>query len=158
VYGPQVRMDLPAFRRALPARYPLRDYPDITHSRHCQYPVPDWDVAFAATEGREVANPRPEQMARIFRRSRPATAGFIGYSEGCHDDVNKMLWLALGWDERADVGDVLREYARYFIGPEHEAEFARGLLGLEQNWRGPALSNAGIGPTLERFRAIERRG
>ena len=26
----------------------------FTHSRHCQYPVPNWDLAFALTEGREV--------------------------------------------------------------------------------------------------------
>lgn len=157
VYGPQVRMDLPAFRRLIPARYPVRDYPDITHSRHCQYPVPNWDLAFAATQGREVANPRPEQMARIFRRSRPHTIGFIGYSEGCHDDLNKMLWLALGWDERTDVRAVLDDYARYFIGSAHEASFAQGLLGLEKNWQGPALTNPSIEATLERFQALERQ-
>src|SRR5256885_16604375 len=47
VPGPQVRLNLADFRKAVPPRYPVRDYPDITHSRHCQYPVPDWDVAFA---------------------------------------------------------------------------------------------------------------
>ena len=59
VFGPQVRMPLPELRKAVPAQYPIRDYPDITHSRQCQYPVPDWDLAFALTEGREVINPRP---------------------------------------------------------------------------------------------------
>src|SRR5262249_13823528 len=44
VHGPQVRLSLPQLRAALPERYPIRDYPDITHSRTCQYPVPDWDV------------------------------------------------------------------------------------------------------------------
>src|SRR5262249_58647580 len=43
VHGPQVRMSLADFRNAVPARYPVRDYPDITHSRHCQYPVPALD-------------------------------------------------------------------------------------------------------------------
>ena len=142
--------------RAVPSRYPIRDYPDITHSRHCQYPVPDWDVAYALTEGREVCNPRPEQMARIFQLSRPHTIGFLTYSEGCHDDLNKCLWSALGWDERADVQDVLREYARYFIGAEFEEPFAEGLLGLERDWIGPIRENAGIDATLERFRAMER--
>ena len=37
----------------VPAQYPIRHYPDITHSRQCQFPVPDWDVAYALTEGRE---------------------------------------------------------------------------------------------------------
>ena len=43
VYGPQTRISLPALRAALPARYPIRLYPDITHNIQCQFPVPDWD-------------------------------------------------------------------------------------------------------------------
>jgi hypothetical protein len=154
--GPQVRVDLPELRKLVPAKYPIRDYPDITHSRHCQYPVPDWDVAFALTIGREGSNPRPTQMAAIFRHARPHTNGFITYSEGCHDDVNKMIWSALGWDERADVREVLSQYARYFIGPEFEERFADGLLGLEKNWIGPVLDNAGIDDALAQFRVMER--
>jgi hypothetical protein len=157
VHGPQVRVDLPVFRPTIAARaFPVRDYPDITHSRHCQYPVPDWDLAFALTQGREVCNPRPTQMATIYRRSRPHTVGFITYSEGCHDDVNKVVWSGLGWDERADVRDILRQYARYFVGPAFEDRFADGLLDLEKNWVGPASANAGIDETLKRFRAMER--
>jgi len=156
VYGPQVRVPLPRLRAALPAKVPIRDYPDITHSRQCQYPVPDWDVAFAVTEGREVCNPRPVQTARIFRYGRASTFGFITYSEGCHDDVNKMVWSALGWDDRAEVKDVLRQYGRYFIGPALGDRFADGLLGLEQNWVGPVRENAGIDETFKAFHAMER--
>ena len=64
VFGPQVRVSLPELRAAVPQRYPIRHYPDITHSRQCQYPVPDWDVAYAVTEGREVINPRPLERGR----------------------------------------------------------------------------------------------
>src|SRR5882672_8038686 len=111
-FGPQVRMPIAELRAALPKRYPIRDYPDITHSRHCQYPVPDWDLAFALTEGREVINPRPTQMAQIFRATTLTNAtGFITYSEGCNDDVNKAVWSALGWDANTDVREVLREYS-----------------------------------------------
>jgi hypothetical protein len=156
VYGPQVRMSLPEFRKALPPRWPIRDYPDITHSRHCQYPVPDWDVAFALTEGREGSNPRPEGMANIYRLSSPHTIGFITYSEGCHDDVNKCIWSALGWDDRTDVRSILREYGRYFIGPKHDEAFAEGLLALEKNWRGAAAQNEGIDTTLQNFRMMEK--
>jgi hypothetical protein len=156
VHGPQVRLSLADFRAAVPKRYPVRDYPDITHSRHCQYPVPDWDLAFAILQGREISNPRPEAMVSIYRLSRPQTAGFITYSEGCHDDVNKCVWSALGWDERADVRGVLREYARYFIGPAFEERFADGLLALEKNWEGPVLRNAGIDVTLKEFQALEK--
>src|SRR5262245_2570035 len=156
VYGPQTRVALPRLRAALPARLPLRDYPDITHSRTCQYPVPDWDVAFALTQGREVSNPRPVQTARMFRHGRASTFGFITYSEGCHDDVNKAVWSALGWDDRADVKDVLRQYGRYFIGPALGDRFADGLFALEKNWVGPVRENAGIDETLKHFRAMER--
>jgi hypothetical protein len=156
VYGPQVRLSLADLRRAVPRRYPIRNYPDITHSRHCQYPVPDWDLAFALTEGREVTNPRPVQTANIFRLCRPYTFGFITYSEGCHDDVNKCIWSALGWDERADVRDVLREYSRYFLGPAYEERFADGLLALEKNWEGAVLENARIDRTLAEFQALEK--
>src|SRR5262249_38226146 len=50
VYGPQVRGTISQLRAAIPSKYPLRHYPDITHSRQCQFPVPDWDTAFAVTE------------------------------------------------------------------------------------------------------------
>jgi hypothetical protein len=59
VVGPQSRLTLQEVRRRLPAQYPIRFYPDITHSTGCQFPVPDWDVAYALTEGRETINPRP---------------------------------------------------------------------------------------------------
>ena len=100
VYGPQVRVSLPELRKAVPAKYPIRDYPDITHSLRCQYPVPDWDVAYSLTEGREVINPRPRDEAAIFHAFADQTIGFITYSEGCNDDVNKIVWSALGWDPR----------------------------------------------------------
>jgi hypothetical protein len=156
VYGPQTRLTLEQFRAAVPQRYPIRHYPDITHSRTCQYPVPDWDAAFAVTEGREVINPRPLGQARIFRLLQPYTSGFITYSEGCNDDVNKVVWSALGWSPDADVVGVLRDYGRYFIGPSYADGFAQGLLALERNWQGPALTNAGIDVTLKQFEDLEK--
>jgi hypothetical protein len=157
VYGPQVRVSLPELRRAVPARYPIRRYPDITHSLQCQYPVPDWDLAYALTEAREVINPRPLDQARIFRALQDHALGFVTYSEGCNDDVNKVVWSALGWDPEARLPDVLGEYGRYFIGPQHADDFAQGLLALERNWRGPLLTNEGVETTLRQFQDLERR-
>ena len=144
VFGPQVRVSLPELRKAVPAKYPIRDYPDITHSLRCQYPVPDWDVAYSLTEGREVINPRPRDEAAIFHAFADQTIGFITYSEGCNDDVNKIVWSALGWDPEADVLDVLRDYGRYLVGltGRDADDFAHGLFALEQNWRGPLLPMA----------------
>jgi hypothetical protein len=156
VYGPGTRLTLPQLRAAVPKRYPIRHYPDITHSRTSQYNVADWDTAYAMTEAREIINPRPLDHARIFRLLQPSTIGFITYSEGCNDDVNKAVWSALGWDPDADVTTILRDYGRYFIGAEYADGFARGLLDLEQNWRGAVLDNAGIYTTLQKFQAMEK--
>jgi len=156
VFGPQIRMSLPELRAAIPKRYPIRHYPDITHSRQSQYPVPDWDVAYAVTEARETINPRPMDEHAIFRLFAPFTIGSITYSEGCNDDVNKMIWSALGWNPDADVTDILSDYSRYFIGYQYRASFTRGLIELERNWRGPLASNAGVDNALADFQAMER--
>jgi glycosyl hydrolase family 20 len=155
VFGPQIRVALPELRARVPERYPIRHYPDITHSLRSQYPVPDWDVAYAVTEGREVINPRPSDEAVIFSRLQPYTIGFITYSEGCNDDVNKFIWSSLGWDSGANVTDILRQYSRYFIGDEYEDSFAQGLLALERNWRGPLGTNTSVYTTLEQFQSME---
>ena len=159
VYGPQTRVSLPQLRKAIPERYPIRDYPDITHSLRCQYGVPDWDVAYSLTEGREVINPRPVDESAIFHAFADQTIGFITYSEGCNDDVNKIVWSALGWDPGAPLLEVLRQYSRYSIGPGtgDVDGFAQGLLALEQNWRGPLLTNNSVETTLQQFRDLERR-
>jgi hypothetical protein len=156
VFGPQTRLSLPELRTQLPRRYPIRHYPDITHCFKCQYPVPDWDAAYALTEGREPINPRPLAQAAIFRRLQEHTEGFITYSEGCNDDVNKTIWSVLGWDPEADVVEALRQYGRYFIGDGYGDPFAQGLLALERNWEGPLLTNEGVETTLRQFQALEQ--
>jgi hypothetical protein len=157
VFGPQNRMSLPDIRKRLPKRYPIRFYPDITHSVECQYPVPEWDVAYALTEGRECINPRPAGQANIFRRYSPYTIGFLTYSEGCNDDVNKFVWSALGWSPETPVIEHLREFANYFMGETHADGIAQGLLHLEENWKGPLATNEAVSVTLARFQDIERK-
>lgn len=156
VFGPQVRISLPRLRELVPAQYPIRHYPDITHSRQCQYPVPDWDTAYAVAEARECINPRPEAEAVLFRQLQPHTIGFLTYSEGCNDDVNKCVWSALGWDPDAAVVDILRAYGRYFIGERYAEPFAQGLLALERNWEGPLLANESVFTTLAQFQSMEQ--
>lgn len=157
VFGPWVHLTLDQFRDLIPAKYPIRNYPDITHTLSNQYPVPDWDVAYAMTVGREPVNPRPLDQAAIFRRVQPPTIGFLTYSEGCNDDVNKCIWSGLGWDPDAAVIEILREYSRYFIGEGYTDDFAQGLLALERNWHGPLAVNSGVYTTLQQFQAMEER-
>lgn len=156
VHGPQTRVSVARLRELLPNRYPIRGYPDITHSMRCEYPVPDWDLAYALTEGREVINPRPLDESIIFRRYQNHAQGVITYSEGCNDDVNKAIWSGLCWDPAAQPIDTLREYSRYFIGEKNVDDFAQGLLALERNWRGPLVTNQAVLTTLQQFRAMEQ--
>jgi hypothetical protein len=156
VFGPQSRLTVKQMRQQVPQHYPIRCYPDITHSVSCQYPVPDWDVAYALTEGREVINPRPRSEAYILRSTLPESIGFITYSEGCNDDVNKFVWSALGWDSHQSVIDVLRDFAHYFIGAKEAEGFAQGLMNLESNWQGPLATNESVEATLKQFQDLER--
>jgi hypothetical protein len=156
VYGPWIRMPLAELRQAVPKQYPLRLYPDITHIALCQYPLPHWDPAFASTEGREAINPRPLAMEGILRKTAPYADGFISYSEGCNDDVNKMVWSGLAWDPSTPVRSLVDQYSRYFVGASAADRYSQGLCDLEKNWDGPLSSNAQVARTCEEFRLFER--
>ena len=157
VYGPQVYGSLEEFREQVPKRFPIRFYPDITHSIHAEFPVPDWDLAYATTEGRETINPRPVDEAAIFHRYQHFADGMVSYSEGSNDDVNKFVWSGLLWNPEASPKSILTEYSRFFIGDDMADSFAAGLFALEQNWRGPLASNRQVDVTLAQFQDMERR-
>jgi hypothetical protein len=107
------------------------------------------------TEGCEIINPRPESQADILRLSIAQTIGFITYSEGCNDDVNKFVWSALGWDPDQSIASMLRDFSHYFIGAQQEDGFAQGLLNVEQNWRGSLATNEQVEVTLAGFQDME---
>jgi hypothetical protein len=157
VFGPQVETTPAKLRQDLPTRYPIRQYPDITHSKSCQYPVPNWDRAFSDTEGRECINPRPVFYTKIFHDLEPYSMGFLTYSEGCNDDFNKVLWSCLGWDPSMNVEEITQEYSRYFMGQKDGKEFARGLLELEQDWVGKLATNTAVDQTLLLFQNLEKK-
>src|SRR5207249_6878415 len=148
---------LPETRARLPQRYGLRDYPDITHSVRCQYEVPWWDPAFAFTLGRESANPRAAFFKVIQNYLGPYTSGFISYSDGAHDDVNKTVWSCLGWNPQAEPREILIEYARFFFDPAIAEAAADGLLALEKNWEGPLAGNGGVAATFALWQQLERQ-
>jgi hypothetical protein len=144
-------------RRRLPAGVPLRLYPDVTHNKISQYEVPEWDQAYALTLGREAINPRPYEYAAIHNKYAALSDGFITYSDGVHDDVNKVVWSALGWDRGQNVRGILVDYARVFFDPALAEEASDGLLALERNWRGPLAANGGVEATLRYWQGLEAR-
>ena len=156
VYGPS-SPPIALERELLPKKYLHRFYPDITHTVRCHYPVERWDQAFALTLGREPCNPQPLQYTKLFKKDIGYTDGFITYSDGSHDDVNKVVWSQLGWDSDQDVHDIIFEYCQFFFGPKVAEEAAKGIFALEQNWVGPALGNEVITETLTLWQQMETR-
>lgn len=144
-------------RQRLDPRYPIRHYPDITHNVRAQYPVAWWDPALAFTLGREAINPRPQQFAEIHNAFAPQTIGFLSYSDGVHDDVNKIVWSARAWDPTAEVRGILIEYARVFLASEIAEEAADGILALERNWQGSLRENGGVEATQALWQDLEER-
>lgn len=140
---------LPFMRERLPKKYQLRDYPDITHTVRCQHPTPWLDPAIAFTSGREGTNPSPIQYSTIFRYNQDCIDGFIAYSDGIHDDVNKMIYSALGWNHEMDVNEIMKEYGKFFFGPELAEKLSDRIFSLEQNWDGSLYDNKNIPASLE---------
>jgi hypothetical protein len=157
VFGPWVKTPLPEIRKIVDPSIPIRRYPDITHSISCQYPVKDWDLAFAMTLGRECYNPRPVAEKVIHNALDEYADGSISYSEGINDDVNKFIWSSLDWDPDTPVIETLREYSRLFINPDIAEDVAQGILALERNWQGPLLANKSVEVTLKQWKSMEKQ-
>ncbi len=155
VAGPS-SLPLRTLRTRLPKPYRLRDYPDLTHNKLSQYEVPEWDQAYALTEGREAINPRPVEYAAIFEQTSMYTDGFISYSEGVHDDVNKTVWSALSWNPELTPREILTDYVRVYFQPSGTAQMADAIQALENNWRGPLVNNGAVEGTLLQWEGLAR--
>tara|TARA_Y100001980_G_scaffold46355_1_gene30654 strand:+ start:71581 stop:74001 length:2421 start_codon:yes stop_codon:yes gene_type:complete len=156
VFGPWVKTPVDEIREIVDAEIPIRRYPDITHSLSSQYPIPKWDLSWAITLGRECINPRPNDQKMIHNALDQYANGSLSYSEGTNDDVNKFVWSDQDWDPETPVIETLRDYARYFISPNHTESIAQGLLALEKNIDGPMLINEHVQNTLMQWQAIEQ--
>ncbi len=145
IMGPNHAFPMHELRKKVPSIYPLRFYPDITHNLRCEYPVnfqeDDWHFALASTLSRESVNPRPTELRTLHRIFAPYTIGSVSYSEGVHDDVNKMVWSALEWDKDADIREVLLDYSRYFMNEADEEIIADTIFLLEKSWQGDPVEN-----------------
>ena len=150
VWGPQART-LSELRRALPKRYSILAFPDITHQIICQYPVEGFDQANALVHYRESPTYRPMAMKRIFMETKDLSIGSKPYSEGLHDDVNKAVWSALHWG--TEPAEAVEEYCRWHFGKRCEQTICQAIFDLERNWRIPVRDNTRIAEVLD---AIER--
>ncbi len=155
VYGAWSRILLDEQRAGVPEKYPIRRYCDIGHCVRAQYPVAAWDRALARTLGREPFAPRPKWHARIHNLFDQYADGFVTYSDGVGDDVNKVVWTALGWEPDRDLDDILLDYARFFFGWDIGEKVREGLYALEDAFVGPLAENANIEKTFALWKSIE---
>jgi hypothetical protein len=136
VYGPHTRFTIKQVREKLPSHIPIYHYPDVCHQLKAQFPQPNWRTLFAFTESREAINPRITQFQKIFQNHQPYTIGFSTYTDGATDDVNMMLWGALGWNSKTSLVEFAQQYTRLFVHdePPFIKRFAQVLFLQEQNW------------------------
>ena len=158
VFGPGTGMSIEETHRRTPSRYRIRRYPDITHNVRCQYPIPELDGIIAQTLGREGINPRPVATSHVHNLLANFADGFVSYSDGAHDDLNKMVWSEMGWAVDSDLDEILLDYGRMFFGEDLGDDVARGLKMLEQNLKGRVRDNEGIDETLRHWQNIQKRG
>ncbi|MDO5424397.1 MAG: hypothetical protein Q4F41_11775 [Eubacteriales bacterium] len=158
-FGPWEKDSIAEMYEKVPEKYrrTIRHYPDITHNIGSQFEVPDWDEAFSYTLGRESYNARPFALEAIHKHHEPYVMGSITYSEGIHDDVNKMVWGMLDYRSGEGPEKTVREYVRYFIDPDLEDGLAEIFLRLEESWRGKILENETIEWAYREMMEIDRR-
>lgn len=154
IFGPNHAMSLPALYDALHGDYPIRFYPDVTHSVRCEYPVHfeknDWHYAFACCFGRESADPRPLEYKHLYDITKDYLCGSVSYSDGIHDDVNKVIFSALDFDSSQGTQTILNDYARAFFYKTDYKKITDLILSLEKNWEGDPAENDGIFSTYNK--------
>ncbi|MBR3974311.1 MAG: hypothetical protein IKJ88_00460 [Clostridia bacterium] len=158
ITGPNRAFDIDTLRRLLPAKYPIRLYPDITHNVRCEYPVhfetDDWHYALTTALSRECINPRPAEYRTIHKLTERYVVGSVSYSEGVNDDINKAVWADLDFFPEVPVRETLLDYSRLFFFGADEEKIADAVLGLEKNWEGAPENNPQIENTLKSFEEI----
>ena len=155
IMGPNHAFPMHELRAKTPQKYPMRFYPDITHNVRCEYPVhflnDDWHYAFASTLSRESVNPRPVEFQTLHRLYSHYTIGSVSYSEGVHDDLNKMVWSLLEFDDTYPLREAVRDYVRYFFFGTDTEYLTDAIFGLEKNWEGDPHNNPSINNTYRAF-------
>ena len=155
IMGPNHAFPMHELRAKTPQKYPMRFYPDITHNLRCEYPVhflnDDWNYAFASTLSRESVNPRPVEFSILHRLYSHYTIGSVSYSEGVHDDLNKMVWSLLEFDSNYSLREAVEDYVRFFFYGADTEKLTDCIFGLEKNWEGNPQNNPSINATYKSF-------
>lgn len=84
----------------------------------------------------------PKRYERLFRQVESVADGFMYYSEGLFEDVNKAVVLGLYLDPRTSADEILRRYSAYHFAGADPDDFVRLANLLEANHLGEDLRPA----------------
>lgn len=111
----------------LPKDIPVVTFPEI--SMWGRYP---W--------GGTGANPLPAHFERLYRQCESIAKGFVLYSEGIFEDVNKIVVNGFYVNPKCAAADVLREYARWELPGCDERDFVAFCEKLEDFYATPSMN------------------
>lgn len=129
-----------ALEHPLPRKLPIITFPEISMYRRWPW-------------GGYGAIAMPARFERLFRQCERVVDGFMFYSEGLSEDVNKFIVARLYSDPSSDWQTIIRDYARLFLPGIAPDDFVRYCAMLEESHEFP-IQNAqlcGEPPSAEFF-------
>ncbi|MBO7722048.1 MAG: hypothetical protein J6T01_06555 [Kiritimatiellae bacterium] len=105
------------------ARKPPREIPVITFPEISMWKRSQW--------GGSGATAMPARFERLFRQVEKIASGFMFYSEGIFEDVNKAVVTGLYVDPSRNWPSIVGEYGRYHFPGVKETDFVRFIAMLE---------------------------
>ena len=103
----------------------------------------------------------PKRFARLFRQVERIADGFMSYSEGLYEDINKEVVNGLYIDPKADTDDLLRSYAAYYLPGTDPEDFVKLCDIFETNHKFPGdhshPSFKGVAPDSQELAEYRRR-
>lgn len=87
------------------------------------------------------AQPLPKRFRRIFDQVKDRVTGYVYYSEGIYEDINKLCVQQFYWND-ADEQETLRAYARFYLPGCREEDFVALCELLEENHLAPDVARA----------------
>ena len=102
----------------------------------------------------------PKRFTRLFRQVERIADGFMSYSEGLYEDINKEVVNGLYINPLVDTDDILRTYAAYHLSGTDSEDFVKLCEIFEANHKFPGdhshPSFKGVdpdGPELAEYRS-----
>ncbi len=80
------------------------------------------------------ANPLPARYQRLWNQSKHLMSGGFPYSEGCFEDINKVLYAQFFWHKETTAEETLRAYIAYEYAPEAVELVTEAITLLEKNY------------------------